>query len=106
MRKAKVHHHVRPAAACGFSKAVLDVNNPDPSNHPKLVSPAALYLVSENAPNGRIIQAAGGKFASDMVFANKGIDLGSGSTWEDVSDNVEEILDINAANLKTTFWVD
>ena len=58
------------------------------------------------APNGRIIQAARGRFASDMVFANKGMDLGLEPTWEDIADNSEEILDIGAANLKTTFWVD
>ena len=41
-----------------------------------------------------------------MVFANKGMDLGLEPTWEDIADNSEEILDIGAANLKTTFWVD
>nr|MCS5574972.1 hypothetical protein [Pseudomonadales bacterium] len=84
----------------------IDADNPDAANHPKLVSPAALYLVTEDAPNGRIIQAARGRFASDMVFANKGMDLGLEPTWEDIADNSEEILDIGAANLKTTFWVD
>ena len=54
------------------------------TNHPKLVSLAALYLVSEDAPNGRIIQAARGRFASDAVFANKGMERGwmrPGKTW-------------------------
>ena len=87
-----------PGAATRMTASVpgseIDAGNPDPSNHPKLVSPAALYLVSEDAPNGRIIQAAGGRFASDMVFANKGIDLGLEAAWEDVADNAEEILAI------------
>ncbi len=99
-----------PGAATRMTASVpgseIDADNPDAANHPKLVSPAALYLVSEDAPNGRIIQAARGRFASDMVFANKGMDLGLEPTWEDIADNSEEILDIGAANLKTTFWVD
>ena len=99
-----------PGAATRMTASVpgseIDADNPDAVNHPKLVSPAALYLVSEDAPNGRIIQAARGRFASDMVFANKGMDLGLEATWEDIADNSEEILDIGAANLKTTFWVD
>ena len=99
-----------PGAATRMTASVpgseIDAYNPDAVNHPKLVSPAALYLVSEDAPNGRIIQAARGRFASDMVFANKGMDLGLEPTWEDIADNSEEILDIGAANLKTTFWVD
>ena len=99
-----------PGAATRMTASVpgseIDADNPDSANHPKLVSPAALYLVTEDAPNGRIIQAARGRFASDMVFANKGMDLGLEPTWEDIADNSEEILDIGAANLKTTFWVD
>ena len=99
-----------PGAATRMTASVpgsdIDADKPDPANHPKLVSPAALYLVSEDAPNGRIIQAARGRFASDMVFANKGLELGLDATWEDVADNAEEILDGGAANLKTTFWVD
>ena len=99
-----------PGAATRMTASVpgseIDADNPDSANHPRLVSPAALYLVSEDAPNGRIIQAAGGRFASDMVFANKGMDLGLDAAWEDVAENADEILNVSSANLKTTFWVD
>lgn len=99
-----------PGAATRMTASVpgseIDADNPEAANHPKLVSPAALYLVSEDAPNGRIIQAAGGRFASDMVFANKGVDLGLDANWEDVAEKAGEILDIDQANLKTTFWID
>ena len=99
-----------PGAATRMTASVpgseIDADNPDAANHPKLVSPAALFLVSEDAPNGRIIQAAGGRFASDMVFANKGVDLGLDANWEDVADKAGNILDIDQANLKTTFWID
>ena len=99
-----------PGAATRMTASVpgseIDADNPDSANHPRLVSPAALYLVSEDAPNGRIIQSAGGRFASDMVFANKGMDLGLDAAWEDVAENADEILNVSSANLKTTFWVD
>ncbi len=106
-------HNVRvnclsPGAATRMTASVpgsnIDADNPDPANHPGLVSPAALYLVSEDAPNGRILQAAGGKFASDMVFSNVGMDLGLDATWEDVAENAEQILETDGMGPKTTFW--
>ena len=63
-------------------------------------------MVSEDAPNGRIIQAARGRYASDAVFSNKGLDLGLDTTWEDVAENSEQILDLDGMGHKTTFWVD
>jgi len=97
-----------PGAATRMTASVpgseIDADNPDPANHPKLVSPAALFMVSEDAPNGRIIQAAGGRFASDMVYANKGADLGLDATWEDVASNADEVLGMENAQPKATFW--
>lgn len=97
-----------PGAATRMTASVpgsnIDADKPDPANHPKLVTPAAVYLASEDAPNGRIIQAAGGRFASDMIFANKGVSLGLDVGWEDVAENAEEILDLDSASWKTTFW--
>jgi NAD(P)-dependent dehydrogenase (short-subunit alcohol dehydrogenase family) len=97
-----------PGAATRMTASVpgseIDADAPDEKNHPKLVSPAALYMVSEDAPNGRIIQAAGGRFASDMVFSNKGVALGLDADWEDVAENSDTILDVDSASWKTTFW--
>jgi len=99
-----------PGAATRMTASVpgssIDADNPDPANHPKLVTPAAIFMVSEDAPNGRVIQAARGRFASDMVFANKGVDLGLNAGWEDVAENAEEILAQEGASFKTTFWRD
>ncbi len=97
-----------PGAATRMTASVpgseIDADAPDEKNHPKLVSPAVLYMASEDAPNGRIIQAAGGRFASDMVFSNKGVALGLDADWEDVAENSESILDVDSASWKTTFW--
>ena len=97
-----------PGAATRMTASVpgseIDADAPDEKNHPKLVSPAALYMVSEDAPNGRIIQAAGGRFASDMMFSNKGVALDLDATWEDVAEDSDTILDVDSASWKTTFW--
>jgi NAD(P)-dependent dehydrogenase (short-subunit alcohol dehydrogenase family) len=99
-----------PGAATRMTASIpgseIDADEPDEKNHPKLVSPAVLYMVSEDAPNGRIIQAAGGRFASDMVFSNKGVELDLDATWEDVAENSDRILDVDSASWKTTFWKD
>ncbi len=106
-------HNIRvnclsPGAATRMTASIpgseIDADNPDERNHPKTVSPAVLYMVSEDAPNGRIIQAAGGRFASDMVFSNRGVELDIEATWEDVAENSETILDVDSATWKTTFW--
>ena len=106
-------HNVRvnclsPGAATRMTASVpgstIDLDNPDSGNSPGLVSPAVLFMVSEDAPNGRIIQAAGGRFSSDMIFANKGVDLGTNATYEDFVDNQEAILELDSAELKTKFW--
>ena len=99
-----------PGAATRMTASIpgseIDADEPDEKSHPKLVSPAVLYMVSEDAPNGRIIQAAGGRFASDMVFSNKGVELDLDATWEDVAENSDAILDVDSASRETTFWKD
>jgi NAD(P)-dependent dehydrogenase (short-subunit alcohol dehydrogenase family) len=97
-----------PGAATRMTASVpgseIDPEKPDPGNHPSLVSPVILYLASEDAPNGRIIQAARGRFASDMVYANTGIDLGHDFTAEDFIDRADDVLDMSDAEPKTKFW--
>ncbi len=106
-------HNVRvnclsPGAATRMTASVpgstIDADNPDPANHPKLVSAAILLMASEDAPNGRILQAAGGKFASDAIYSNSGVNLGIDFDPTDLENNSEQILDLSDAELKTTFW--
>ena len=82
----------------------IDLDNVDAGNAPGLVSPVVLYLASEDAPNGRIIQAAGGRFASDMVYSNTGIDLGVNQQPEDFLAAAEQAMDMTDAEPKTKFW--
>lgn len=106
-------HNVRvnclsPGAATRMTASVpgstIDAENPESDNHPKLVSAAILLMASEDAPNGRIVQAAGGKFASDAIYANSGVNLGVDLDPSDIGNYAEDILDLSDAELKTTFW--
>jgi NAD(P)-dependent dehydrogenase (short-subunit alcohol dehydrogenase family) len=106
-------HNVRtnclsPGAATRMTASVpgstIDMENVDKGNSPGLVSPAVLLMAGEDAPNGRIIQAARGRFASDAVYANTGVDLGENATAEDFLSHADEVLDMSDAVLKTDFW--
>ena len=91
----------RMTASVPGSKA--DPDNPAPESHPKLVSPAVLYMCGEDAPNGRIIQAMGGRFSTNVVVDNDPVDLGVDATYEDLEPRIEEVLDITDAKPNPQF---
>jgi NAD(P)-dependent dehydrogenase (short-subunit alcohol dehydrogenase family) len=64
---------------------------------PELVTPAVVFLCSDKAPNGRIIQAAGGRYYSADVRENVGVDLGLGASVEDIEANIDTILDMSTS---------
>ena len=76
--------------------STIDPDNPDPNNHPGLVSPAVLHMAGEDAPNGRVIQAMGGRFASNMMYSNEPVELGLDAV-DLFEDNAEQILDMSNA---------
>jgi NAD(P)-dependent dehydrogenase (short-subunit alcohol dehydrogenase family) len=49
---------------------------------PEQVSPAVLYLSSDDAPNGVILQASGGNFSILKMCVNEGIELGDDVDYE------------------------
>jgi hypothetical protein len=61
---------------------------------PELVTPAVVYLCTEDAPNGVIVQAQGGRFSMAVVVENQGVDLGHDVTVEDVAENFGKITDL------------
>ena len=63
---------------------------------PEVVTPAALFLVSTDAPNGVILQAQGGTFSLAGIFENDGVNIGVDATVEDIADNYESIVDMSA----------
>jgi len=64
---------------------------------PEKVTPGVVYLCSENAPNGVILQAMGGRFSVAAIVENQGADLGDSCTVEAVAENWEKISDLSAA---------
>lgn len=76
-----------------------DVNpdDPDPMRHPRLVTPAVLLMCSEDAPNGRVIQAGNGRFSCAAVFNNDDLEFGADVTFEDLLDRSDELLDMSRA---------
>ena len=65
------------------------------SLQPEFVTPAVIYLSSEDAPNGAIISAGAGVFSRIFIHETNGVSLGMGdemtpeniaASWEDISD--------------------
>ena len=67
---------------------------------PESVTPAALFLVSEEAPNGVIMQAEGGRFSVASIVENTGAQLGVDATPEDIASNYDMISDLKGAKPK------
>jgi NAD(P)-dependent dehydrogenase (short-subunit alcohol dehydrogenase family) len=68
---------------------------------PELVTPAVLYLCSDDAPSGTIVEAGAGYFAKVQVVESKGVHLGPAATVEDVAGAFDRIADMAGA---TPFW--
>ncbi len=64
---------------------------------PEMVTPAVLYLCSEDAPNGMVLEAGGGYFAKVDILEAVGVKLGPKATVDDVAANIEKISDMNGA---------
>jgi len=75
----------------------VDPENPDPERHPRLVSPAVLFMCSEDAPNGVTLNAAGGNYSRAEVFVNEGVSLGVDATFEDLQPVADKLLDMKGA---------
>ena len=64
---------------------------------PELVTPAAMFLVSEGAPNGVIMQAQGGTYSIACIVENAGVELGLDADADDIAANYEKISDLTGA---------
>ena len=61
---------------------------------PELVTPAVVYLCTEDAPNGVIIQAQGGRYSTAIIVENDGVDLGMEASVEDIAENYKKIVEL------------
>ncbi len=92
---------IAPVAA---TRMTTDLGIPDEvmkALKPELVTPAVLYLCSEDAPNGTIVEAGAGYFARVAVMEAKGVHVGAAATVEDVAAAFDRIADLKEA---TPFW--
>jgi NAD(P)-dependent dehydrogenase (short-subunit alcohol dehydrogenase family) len=64
---------------------------------PELVSPAVMYLVSEDAPTGVILSAGAGTVSRAAMVETQGVNFGLGITAEDIADQWEAINDFSTA---------
>jgi len=64
---------------------------------PEAVTPAVLYLVSDDAPTGTIIEAGAGYYSKVQIVEGKGVKLGADVTVEDFAANWEKITDMSEA---------
>jgi NAD(P)-dependent dehydrogenase (short-subunit alcohol dehydrogenase family) len=64
---------------------------------PEYVTPAVVYLVSEDAPTGTILTAAAGVFAAAQLVETDGVNLGHAATADDVAANIGKIMDWSTA---------
>jgi hypothetical protein len=75
----------------------VNPDNPDPSRHPKLVTPAVLLMCSEDAPTGKVILAGMGRFSCAAVFNNEDLEFGADVSYEDLLERKDELLDMSRA---------
>jgi NAD(P)-dependent dehydrogenase (short-subunit alcohol dehydrogenase family) len=64
---------------------------------PELISPAVVYLASEDAPSGTIIEAGAGYFAKAEIVESKGVKIGQTASVEDFAAAFEKITDMSGA---------
>ena len=96
---AKYNIHTNSIAPIAATRMTLSLPGFEDSAErlaPELVTPAVVFLCSEQAPNGRIIQAAGGRYYSADGRENSGVELGANAKAEDIEANINEILDMSS----------
>ena len=64
---------------------------------PGSVTPAEIYLASENAPNGIILCAGAGVYSVSKIMESDGLSLGLDATAEDIVKNWDKISDFSNA---------
>jgi NAD(P)-dependent dehydrogenase (short-subunit alcohol dehydrogenase family) len=95
----KKNIHVNAVAPTGGTRMTDGLLPPEAFEQlkPELIAPAVLYLCSEQAPTGCIIEAAAGYYAKVQVVEAKGVKLGQKATLEDVAKNWDKITDMTGA---------
>ncbi len=75
---------VNTLAPGAITRMTEGLQDPNRRGRPEQVSPAVLYLCSDKAPQGIILQAADGRFSRIRVEVDEAIDLGPDVMFEDL----------------------
>ena len=88
-----VRHGIRVnTLAPGAITRMTEQLTPRRDGLPEQVSPAVLYLCSEDAPNGVILQAEAGNFSMIKVGTSAVMDLGDKVTYEQFVEHADQLL--------------
>ena len=85
--------HVNALAPVAWTRMTSNLMPPEMEDAlaPEQVTPAVVFMCSEQAPTGKIICAGAGAYATAQIVETRGLYLGTAPTAEDVADNWEQI---------------
>ena len=95
----KYNVHVNALTPVAYTRMTANLMPPEAENllTPESVTPAAIYLVSDKAPNGTILCAGAGVYSVSKIMESDGLSLGLNATAEDIINNWEKISNFNEA---------
>ena len=95
----KYNVHVNTLTPVAYTRMTANLMPPEAENllTPESVTPAAIYLVSHEAPNGTILCAGAGVYSVSKIMESDGLSLGLNATAEDIVNNWEKISNFNEA---------
>ena len=95
----KYNVHVNALTPVAYTRMTANLMPPEAENllTPESVTPAAIYLVSHEAPNGAILCAGAGVYSVSKIMESDGLSLGLNATAEDIVNNWEKISNFNEA---------
>jgi NAD(P)-dependent dehydrogenase (short-subunit alcohol dehydrogenase family) len=82
---------VNTLAPGAITRMTEHLHDPNRRGRPEQVSPAVLYLCSEEAPQGLVLQAADGRFSIIHVKVSDAVDLGPEVVYEDFAEAVIQL---------------
>ena len=85
--------HINALAPVAWTRMTSNLMPPEMEEmlKPEQVTPAVVFMCSENAPTGKIICAGAGAFASAHIVETRGMYLGADPSAEQVAENWEQI---------------
>ena len=85
--------HINARAPVAWTRMTSNLMPPEMEEAlaPEQVTPAVVFMCSDQAPTGKIICAGAGAYAAAQIVETRGMYLGTAPTAEDVAENWEQI---------------